>query len=72
MNKQKKRRIKWRLIVALVIILIIIICVVIQSFFMPEWQNGNTNSTIPADDGVHTQETTAFNEFETTQKIVVN
>lgn len=70
-KRKKKRRIKKRAIFILALILIVIICVVIQVYFTPDWYDGNTKEVTTSENGVHTQERTAFNEDELTQNISI-
>jgi hypothetical protein len=56
-KRQRKRKLWKKGLLRLIAILLVFIIgsVIIQSKFMPEWTDGNTQNTQPAENGLHEQ-----------------
>jgi len=67
--RKKKRKLKKGAITLTVATILFVCCVIIQVFFMPKWENGNTNVNSASSNGVHTQKGADFEHINYKQKI---
>jgi len=67
--RKRKLKLKKRAIALVAGAVLFVCCVVIQVFFMPQWENGNTHVKRPASNGVHTQVGADFEHINYKQKI---
>ncbi len=69
MSKQQTKRKKRLLFWLVTIIILVISSIVIQKYFMPKWEDGNTNHPQPSEVGVHEQINSGENDSEKTVSV---